>query len=73
MDARVECHAGRKADERLVRFCLAEHEYFVQEILDHWYGPDANFFKVRVDDGNIYILRHDMTLDRWRLESFRRA
>jgi hypothetical protein len=44
----------------------------VEEVVDQWYGPDAAFFKVRADDGNLYILRHQAVGDEWSLESFRR-
>lgn len=72
MDLRVQCYAGRKADERPVRFQLGDREYLVEEVMDQWYGPEATFFKVRADDGNLYILRHHAADDRWSLESFRR-
>ena len=55
MILRVRSYSGRKADERHVRFQLGDHEYVVEEVVDQWYGPDA-FFKVRADDGNLYIL-----------------
>jgi hypothetical protein len=35
-------------------------------------GRTAAFFKVRADDGNLYILRHQGVGDEWSLESFRR-
>jgi hypothetical protein len=71
----VECYSGRKADERPVRFRLDEREYLVEEVLDQWYGRDAQFFKVRADDGNLYILRHETSNpDRgWHLVSFRQS
>ena len=69
---RVQCYAGRKADEKPVRFHLGDREYVVEEVLDQWYGPDETFFKVCADDGNLYILRHTAAADEWRLESFRR-
>ena len=72
MTLRVECYAGRKADERPTRFQMGDHAYVVEEILDQWYGPDDVFYKVRADDGNLYILRHDAAADEWRLESFRK-
>ena len=73
MRVRVECYAGRKADERPVRFELEGHDYMVEEILDQWYGPDTAFFKVRADDGNRYILRQDRSHSEgeWSLEAFR--
>lgn len=69
----VECYAGRKADERPVRFRLEGHEYMVEEVLDSWCGPDHVFFKVHADDGNLYILRHETSVPdgEWDLVSFR--
>jgi hypothetical protein len=72
MTLRVQCYAGRKADERPVKFQLGDREYVVEEVLDQWYGPDESFYKVCADDGNLYILRHHNAADEWRLESFRR-
>jgi hypothetical protein len=71
MVLRVQCCAGRKADERPVRFQMGEREFAVEEILDQWYGPSEIFFKVRADDGNLYILRHNSSPDEWQLEYFR--
>ena len=58
MRVQVQCYSGRKADERPVRFRLEEREYLVEEILDQWYGPEEVFYKIRADDGSVYILRH---------------
>lgn len=73
MTVRVECYAGRKADERPLRFSLESHDYLVEEIVDQWYGPSHTFFKVRASDGNLYILRHCEGTAEWTLESFRRS
>src|SRR5947209_13541062 len=40
-------------------FRLDGHEYAVEEILDQWYGPQDAIYKVRADDGNLYILRRE--------------
>jgi len=53
MRVEVECYAGRKGDERPVRFRLDKQDYMVEEVLDSWYGPEHVFFKVRADDGNL--------------------
>ena len=71
MTVQVQCYAGRKADERPVRFQLGSREYVVEEVLDQWYGPDETFFKVRAGDGNLYILKHRPAADEWSLASFR--
>jgi uncharacterized protein (UPF0128 family) len=62
MRVQVECYAGRKADERPVRFRLDGHEYMVEDVLDQWYGPECLFFKVRADDGKVYILQHQTSV-----------
>ena len=73
MKVRVECYAGGKADERPVRFQLGDRVFVVEAVVDRWYGPDDAYFKVRADDGNLYILRQNTsTAERdWSLESFR--
>jgi len=71
MQLQVQCYAGRKADERPVRFRMGDRDYMVEEIVDQWYGPDDQFYKVRADDGNLYILRQNNSDGAWTLESFR--
>jgi hypothetical protein len=75
MQIRVECYAGFKGDERPLRFQIGERSYVVEEVLDQWYGPDDIFFKVRAEDGNLYILRrsHSVCEGGWTLESFRQG
>jgi hypothetical protein len=50
-----------------------ERAFLVEEILDQWYGPSDALFKVRADDGNLYILRQDQSTPDgiWSLEAFR--
>ncbi len=62
MRVEVECYAGRKADERPVRFRLDGREYMVEEVVDSWLGPEHAFFKVRADDGGLYLLRHETSV-----------
>ena len=72
---KVECYAGYKADERPLRFRMESagaKTFEVREVLDQWYGPGYECFKVRADDGNLYILRHNASDDLWTLECFRR-
>lgn len=69
----VDCYSGRKADERPVRFRLEGRQYLVEEVLDQWYGPQDAFYKIRADDGNLYILRRESSSPEgaWHLVSFR--
>ncbi len=75
MKLEVQCYAARKGEERPVRFRLDQREYVVQEVVDQWYGPEHVFFKVRADDENVYVLRHETSAPEgvWDLVSFRQS
>lgn len=64
----VQCYAGRKADERPVRFRQGDREWMVEEIVEQWYGPDEAFHKVRADDGSVYLLRQWTSTGAWSME-----
>ncbi len=70
-EVRVECYAGYKADQRPVRFTMGGNTLNVEVVEDQWYSPSAVYFRVRAEDGNIYVLRHDEVEDRWSLDAFR--
>jgi hypothetical protein len=70
IEVHVECYAGYRADERPERFTLRNRVIEVAEVVDQWYGPDHRYFKLKGDDGNSYILRHDETGGRWELIMF---
>jgi hypothetical protein len=70
-EIRVECYAGYRADERPQRFTLRGRVFEVEAVEDRWYAPSAIYFRVRADDGNFYILRHDEAQDLWTLDAFR--
>ncbi len=74
MNVRVECYSGYKADERPIRFQVGERLYTVEEVVDQWYGPGDTWFRVRADDGSLYVLRHHQggNQDTWELQAFRR-
>ena len=68
---RVECYAGYKADERPVRIHVGERSLNVEEVQDRWYSPGVTYFRLKADDDNVYILRHEEAQDIWILEAFR--
>jgi hypothetical protein len=68
----VTCYSGHKANERPTGFMLGNKRFGIAEIIDRWYGPDHLYFKIRADDGNIYILKHDEIQDQWDLEYYRK-
>ena len=73
LSIRVECYAGHRADQRPLRFTLRGKTFGVVDVEDQWYEPDATYFRVRADDGNLYILRHDEPQDIWTIDAFRAA
>lgn len=75
MKLEVECHSGHKADERPLRFRLDGTQYVVEEVLDQWYDPESVCYRVRADDGNLYILRQRTSTPsgEWDLVSFRKG
>jgi len=72
-EIRVECYAGYRSDQRPLRFSLRGRVFQVEQVEDKWYAPSAIYFRVRADDGNFYVLRHDEVMDAWTLDAFRAA
>ncbi|MFP4309299.1 MAG: hypothetical protein ACLFRG_13615 [Desulfococcaceae bacterium] len=69
----VSCYAGYRGEETPRRFALGENRVEVQEVMDRWLAPDHRYFKLRSDDGAVYILRHDSVADRWELVLHRKS
>ena len=70
LSLRVECYAGYRGEESPSRFFLKSRAIGVVEILDRWLAPDHRYFKVRGDDGALYIIRHDVVTNQWELTLF---
>jgi hypothetical protein len=64
---RVECYAGHRGDSEPRRLHLGKREVAVTEIIDRWLDPRHRYFKLRGDDGGIYLLRQDTIEDRWEM------
>ena len=64
---RVDCYEGYRSEESPRRFYLNERQVEVVEILDRWLAPDYRYFKVKGDDGAVYIIRHDVIRSQWEL------
>ena len=75
MQLKVDCYSGYRADERPLRFTFLAgakvREFEVREVVDRWYGVGYECFKVRADDEDVYILRHNLGKDSWCLDAFR--
>ena len=71
-EIRVDCYAGYMAEETPRRLYIKERPIEVVAVLDRWLAPDHRYFKVRGDDGGLYVIRHDVETDRWELTMFDR-
>jgi hypothetical protein len=69
----VECYAGHRGEESPRAFAIGERRIRVEEELDRWLDPEHRYFKVRGEDGHVYILRHDVPSDRWEMTLFSAA
>jgi hypothetical protein len=69
----VECYSGYKAEESPRKLHLGERTLEIVEIEDRWYSPGATYFRVLVEGGDCYILRHREVHDVWSLVGFRAA
>ncbi len=72
MDLKVDCYAGYRGEETPRRLLFDGRRVEVVEVIDRWLGTDHRYFKLRGDDGAIYLVRHDETADRWELKLFER-
>ncbi len=70
---RVKCYAGHCADTEPRRLQLGPRAVAVTEIIDRWLDPCHRYFKLRGDDGGIYLLRHDTINDSWEVTLYETA
>jgi len=73
LEVKVECYAGYRGEETPRRFWLGGRCVEVQEVLDRWLAPQHRYFKLRAEDGAVYILRHDAAAQSWRLTMYDRG
>lgn len=70
---RVECYASHRGEETPRVLYIDERKVFVEDVLDAWLGADHRYFKVKGDDGDVYIIGQDTTSGAWELTLFRRG
>jgi hypothetical protein len=67
----VECYAGCKGDERPIKLQIGDEMVEVADIEDRWYSPGATYFRVRLTNGDRYVVRREDAQGGWTLEAFR--
>jgi len=73
LEIQVECYAGHRGEQTPRAIVLGERRVAITEVLDQWLAPDHRYFKLRGDDGDIYLVRHDVRTESWELTMFDRA
>jgi hypothetical protein len=71
MELIVECRSDPRRGEIPVRFGWPGRMRRVEEVLDCWQGERHRDFRLRADDGSVYILRHDLHGGSWQIHFFR--
>jgi hypothetical protein len=67
----VKCYSGFKANERPLSFTICDHEFSVMDIEGSWFEEDESnrarrvCFRVRADDGDLYLLSCDESSGDW--------
>ena len=70
MRVHVESYPDGHAADAPKRFWLHGRDIEVIHHIDQWHGPDYRYFKLKGDDGNLYILRLDEARAEWELTMF---
>ena len=50
-----------------VSFALRDRSFRILEVADRWHGADHAYYRIIADDGNLYVIRHDLDEDEWEL------
>jgi hypothetical protein len=69
----VECYAGHRGEETPRSLTIGERRVTVEEVLDRWLAPDHRYFKLKGDDGDVYLVRQDTASGVWELTMFKRG
>ena len=69
----VECYAGHRGEQTPRTLVLGDGRIAVAEVLDAWLAPEHRYFKLKGEDGDTYLVRHDERSDTWELTMFRAA
>ena len=67
----VECYAGHRGEQTPRTLVLGDGRIAVAEVLDAWLAPDYRYFKLKGEDGDTYLVRHDERSNTWELTMFR--
>ena len=72
MQIEVDSDADEAGIKKPKRIRLNGRIVTIVEAIDQWPGEDYCYFKVRGDDGSLYVLRLNEARDSWELTMFQR-
>jgi hypothetical protein len=67
----VDCYAGHRGEQTPRTLILADRRIAVAQVLDAWLAPGHRYFKLKGEDGDTYLVRHDERSGTWELTMFR--
>jgi hypothetical protein len=73
MKIKVECYAGYRGAETPRVIWFKSRKIEIKKVLDRWLDPNHRYFKLLGDDGDTYIIRHDMNTWVWELTFYQEA
>jgi len=65
VQTQVRCYSGYKGEEYPTSFWEGEAWREVASIIDRWYDPNANYFKVVTKENRFFLLKWDLLEDQW--------
>lgn len=73
MEVWAETYVDKDGVEKLRRIRFDSRQVEVTDNIDQWHGRDYRYFKVKANDGGVYILRHSETRADWELTMYERT
>lgn len=67
----VECYAGHRGEQTPRTLILGDRRVGITDVLDAWLAPEYRYFKLRGENGDTFIVRHDEQRGTWELTMFR--
>ena len=68
----VQCYSGYKANEIPRAFMYRGERRRIADVVDRWYeegrrsgGIRQDYYKVRTDEGETFLIRYNRLFDRW--------
>ena len=66
----AECYAGHRGEQTPRTLILGDRRIAVT-VVDAWQAPDYRYFKLKGEDRDTYLVRHDERSSTWELTMFR--